>query len=103
LHLSNPNLSASIVAQACGISPRYLCHLLRLKGTCFSSLLWEERLKKAREWLRAPDTRHYTIGEIAYMNGFKTASHFSRLFRDYSGCSPRQFRETGKTVCGSEA
>jgi AraC-like DNA-binding protein len=94
LHLSNPDLSASTVARACGISPRYLCYLLKVKNTSFSVLLWEERLKKAREWLLALDTRHYTIGEIAYMNGFKTAAHFSRLFRNYFGCSPREFRQS---------
>jgi hypothetical protein len=29
------------------------------------------------------------------MNGFKTAAHFSRLFKSYWGCSPRDFRRTG--------
>jgi AraC-like DNA-binding protein len=99
LHLSNPDITATSVAVACGISPRYLCHLLKVKGTSFSDLLWEERLKKTREWLLALDTRHYTIGEIAYMNGFKTAAHFSRLFKNYWGCSPREFRQSGGT-CG---
>jgi AraC-like DNA-binding protein len=95
LHLSNPDMSASAVARACRISPRYLCYLLRLKGTSFSDLLWEERLKQTGEWLLALDTRHYTIAEIAYMNGFKTAAHFSRLFKNYWGCSPREFRQSG--------
>ncbi|QCP50353.1 helix-turn-helix transcriptional regulator [Trinickia violacea] len=95
LHVSNPDLSASIVARACGISPRYLCYLLKLKGTSFSELLWEERLKQTGKWLLALDTRHYTIAEIAYMNGFKTSAHFSRLFKNYWGCSPREFRQSG--------
>lgn len=95
LHLSNPDICASTVARACGISQRYLCYLLKLKGTSFSELLWEERLKKTKEWLLALDTRHYTISEIAYMNGFKTAAHFSRLFKNYWGCSPRECRKSG--------
>jgi len=95
LHMSNPDVSASTVARACGISPRYLCYLLKLKGTSFSDLLWEERLKKTKEWLLALDTKHYTIGEIAYMNGFKTAAHFSRLFKNCFGCSPRDYRRSG--------
>ncbi|WP_448124871.1 helix-turn-helix domain-containing protein [Pseudomonas veronii] len=94
LHLANPDISASAVARGCGISPRYLCHLLKLKGTSFSDLLWEERLKQTGDWLLALDTRHYTISEIAYMNGFKTAAHFSRLFKSYWGCSPREFRQS---------
>jgi AraC-like DNA-binding protein len=95
LHLANPDITALSVARACAISPRYLCYLLKLKGTTFSELLWEERLKKTKEWLLALDTRHFTIGEIAYMNGFKTAAHFSRLFKDYWGCSPREYRKSG--------
>jgi AraC-like DNA-binding protein len=95
LHLANPDISASTVARACGISTRYLCYLLKLRGTSFSDLLWEERLQKAGEWLLALDTRLYTISEIAYMNGFKTAAHFSRLFKNYWGCSPREFRQSG--------
>jgi AraC family transcriptional activator of tynA and feaB len=92
LHLSNPDISTTSVARACGISTRYLCYLLKLKGTSFSDLLWEERLKKTGEWLLALDNRHFTISEIAYMNGFKTAAHFSRLFKSYWGCSPREYR-----------
>lgn len=95
LHLSNPDVSVTTVARACGISTRYLCYLLKLKGTSFSDLLWEERLKRTGESLLALDTRLYTIGEIAYMNGFKTAAHFSRLFKNQFGCSPREYRRSG--------
>jgi AraC-like DNA-binding protein len=95
LHLADPDVTALSVARACAISPRYLCYLLKLKGTTFSELLWEERLKKTKEWLLATDTRHFTIGEIAYMNGFKTAAHFSRLFKAYWGSSPREYRKSG--------
>lgn len=95
LHLSNPDISASSVARACDISPRYLCYLLKFKGTSFSDYLWEERLKMTKKWLLELDRRHYTISEIAYMNGFKTAAHFSRLFKNYCGCSPRDYRRTG--------
>jgi AraC-like DNA-binding protein len=95
MHLSNPDICAVSVASACGISLRYLCHLLKIKGTTFSDLLWEERLKKAKDWLLALDAKHHTISEIAYMNGFKTAAHFSRLFKSRWGCSPRQYRTSG--------
>jgi AraC-like DNA-binding protein len=104
LHLGNPDITAAAVAQACGISPRYLFYLLKLKGATFSDLLWQERLKKAREWLLALDGRYYTIGEIAYMNGFKTAAHFSRLFKTFWGCSPREYRKSGgKCVSAPQA
>lgn len=98
LHLSNPDLSAQTVARGCDVSPRYLCYLLRLKGTSYSEVLWGERLEKAAEWLRDPNSKHYTVGEIGYNNGFKTAAHFSRLFKSKYGCSPKEYRSRNVPV-----
>lgn len=99
LHLSNSDLCVSAVARACGISPRYVCHLLKSKGTSFSDLLWAQRLKHAGEWLVASDMGHFTIAEIAYMSGFKTAAHFSRLFKTYWGYTPREYRQSEGKSC----
>jgi len=93
LHMANPELSFAAVAQACKISQRYLSHLLKENGTTFSALLWTNRLNRSREWLLSLDRRHYGISEIAFMTGFKSVSHFSRMFRDTFGCSPREFRQ----------
>jgi AraC-like DNA-binding protein len=100
MHLANPDLSLSTVAQACQISQRYLCHLLKEHGTAFSDLLWTSRLAKSRDWIATLDKRRYTIMEIAMMAGFKSAAHFSRMFREHFGCSPREFRRsvTGEDV-----
>ncbi|AEI81814.1 transcriptional regulator AraC family (plasmid) [Cupriavidus necator N-1] len=92
LHLSNPELSLSMVAQGCKISPRYLCHLLKEHNTTFSQLLWTGRLNEAKKWLVRLDKRHYGINEIAYMTGYKSVAHFSRMFREKFGRSPREFR-----------
>ncbi|CAN7764275.1 AraC family transcriptional regulator [Cupriavidus necator] len=92
LHLANPEISLSMVAQGCKISPRYLCHLLRENNTTFSQLLWTGRLNEAKKWLLRLDKRHYGINEIAYMTGYKSVAHFSRMFRERFGCSPREFR-----------
>lgn len=92
LHLTNPELSLSMVAQGCKISPRYLCHLLKEHKTTFSQLLWSGRLNEAKKWILKLDKRHYGISEIAYMTGYKSVAHFSRMFREHFGCSPREFR-----------
>ena len=81
-----------MVAKGCGISPRYLSFLLRLKGTSFSELVWDQRLDKAREWLAASDPRDISISEIAYGVGFKSPAHFSRMFKRVFGVNPREFR-----------
>lgn len=91
-NLSDPGMKYSEVAQRCGISPRYLYRLLEKEGTSFSRFVWRQRLEKAREWLSSPELASHSIHEIAFMTGFRDASHFSRAFRASFGCSPRQFR-----------
>ncbi|MDE2303613.1 MAG: helix-turn-helix transcriptional regulator [Sphingomonadales bacterium] len=92
VHLSDPQLSTAMVARGCGISPRYLSFLLRLKGTSFSELVWEQRLEKAKNWLLAADARDISISEIAYGVGFKSPAHFSRMFKRVFKQNPREFR-----------
>jgi AraC-like DNA-binding protein len=92
VHLSDPQLSTAMVAKGCGISPRYLSFLLRLKDTSFSELVWEQRLAKARDWLTTSDPRDISISEIAYGVGFKSPAHFSRMFKRVFGANPREYR-----------
>lgn len=92
MNLTDPELSYEKVAASCGISPRYLCYVLKANNTSFSEFLWQNRLPKARDWLVMKSTRDYPIHEIAYMSGFKSAAHFSRMFRRTYGCPPREYR-----------
>jgi AraC-like DNA-binding protein len=102
VHLSNPNLSTAMVATGCGISPRYLSFLLKHHGTSFSTLVWEQRLKKAKSWLSASNPNDVSISEIAYSVGFKSPAHFSRMFKRVFDMNPREYRaahpseETGR-------
>jgi AraC-like DNA-binding protein len=103
IHLSDPQLSTAMVAKGCGISPRYLSFLLRLKDTSFSELVWEQRLDKARSWLSASDPRDISISEIAYGVGFKSPAHFSRMFKRVFNMNPREFRGDAYGVDGAHA
>ena len=49
------------------------------------------RLGQARELLRSSTLN---IGEIAAVCGYETALYFSRIFRKYTGVSPKAFRES---------
>lgn len=91
-NLADPELSYDKVALSCGISPRYLCFLLKANNTSFSELVWQNRLPRARDRLVSPKTRDYPIHEIAHMSGFKSAAHFSRMFKTAYGMAPREFR-----------
>lgn len=92
LHLSDPQLTNAAVARGCGISTRYLSLLLKQHGTPLSDLVWDKRLKMAAEWLAMSRPDEASISEIAYRVGFKSAAHFSRLFRREFKLSPREYR-----------
>lgn len=92
IHLSDSKLNASMVAEACGISPRYLSHLLRQNGTSFSTLVWDWRLKTAHQWLSKTQAHDISIAEIAFRVGFKSPAHFSRLFKRVYKTCPREYR-----------
>lgn len=92
MNLADPELSYDKVAASCGISPRYLCFLLKANNTSFSELVWKNRMPKARDWLVSPKARDYPIHEVAYMSGFKSAAHFSRMFKATYGMPPREYR-----------
>jgi AraC-like DNA-binding protein len=92
MNLADPELSYDKVAVSCGISPRYLCFLLKANNTSFSELVWTNRMPKARDLLVSPKARDYPIHEIAYMSGFKSAAHFSRMFKATYGVPPREYR-----------
>jgi AraC family transcriptional regulator, positive regulator of tynA and feaB len=96
-HLTDPDLSFHKVAFSCGISARYLSYVLKNGDTTFSDLLWGRRIVKSKEWLTSPSMRNHMVQEIAFMAGFKSAAHFSRMFKDAYGCSPKEFRMAQRT------
>lgn len=93
-YLTSADLTCDRVAAYCGISPRYLCYVLKANNTSFSELLWSQRLPKAREWLVADSFERYPIHKIATMAGFKSAAHFSRMFKSVYQVSPKEYRES---------
>jgi AraC family transcriptional activator of tynA and feaB len=92
IHLSDPTLSVATVAKGCGISSRYLSFLFKVHGTPFSTLVWEKRLKMASLWLSSSKPGDISVSKVAYKVGFKSAAHFSRMFKRTFNMSPREYR-----------
>lgn len=97
LHLSDPKLSIATVAKGCGISPRYVSCLLKLHGSAFSTLVWEQRLKIASRLLSSSRSQDLSISKVAYGTGFKSLAHFSRKFKAAFGISPSEYRSMNLT------
>lgn len=101
-NFANRDLSASAVAKACGISVRYMCHVLRQQGRLFSDILWETRLNMALKWLSDSDMRHYRLNEISQLVGFKSNAHFSRAFRQRYHVTATEYRARPELIAGPE-
>jgi acetamidase/formamidase/AraC-like DNA-binding protein len=90
--LDDPDLTPARVADAEGISERYLQKLFEGSGSSFTHYLRERRLQRTSAELSSAAQAHHSISEIAYRNGFNDSAHFSRAFRHRFGLSPREFR-----------
>jgi len=85
------DISRNQVAQAAGLSPSHFSHLVRQKmGRTFTDLLAEYRVNRACELLLRSDRR---IGQVALACGFCDQSYFTKVFRRYTGATPRQYRD----------
>lgn len=91
--LDDPDLTPSRVAQAEGISERYLQRLFEGTGDSFSHYLRERRLQRTAAELCSPAEASLSVTEIAFRGGFNDPAHFSRAFRERFGRSPRDFRQ----------
>lgn len=91
--LANPALSPEMVADACGISKRYLHELFSGANVTVSQYIREQRLIAARDILELPNPA--PIAEIAYRFGFSDQAQFSRLFKAMFGKTPSGYRAGG--------
>ena len=85
-------LDPACIAEALGVSVRYLHRLLEPTGRSFSEHLLQSRLDRAAGMLRDPRCSHLQIATIASEAGFSNISHFNRAFRHAFGDTPNGVR-----------
>lgn len=86
------SLCAQDVGPMVGISVRTLHRTLAACGQTFGGLLMVERVALATRMLESPLMARLTVSEIGRRAGFANASHFARVFRRHTGCTPAQRR-----------
>lgn len=89
-HLCNPALSPEFVADACGISKRYLHELFGDTNQTVSQFIRDERLTAARDMIASSPA--LTMAEISYRFGFSDQAQFSRLFKARFDIAPSEWR-----------
>jgi len=84
------NISLTQVAQHIYISPSYLSKIFSSEmQETFSQYLLSYRINRAKELLRSTYDKVY---EIALQVGYSDTAHFSKLFKQYTGQTPNQYR-----------
>jgi AraC-like DNA-binding protein len=96
-HLTEPDLSAARIAAANNVSVRYLYKILSGAGITLGEWMRGQRLAGCHRDLARPSLRSTTVSSIASGWGFMDATHFSRVFRQAYGMSPREWRTRAAT------
>lgn len=85
-------LSIEDVAEAQGVTARYVRKLFEAEGTSFTNYVAERRLARAYALLTQPLRAPAPISAIAYDVGFGDLSYFNRAFRRRYGATPSEVR-----------
>lgn len=91
-HLSNLDLNTRMIAENQHISSRYLQRLFEQDGATVAGWIRRRRLEKCRSDLADLRLAHLSIGAICARHGLVDSSHFSRIFKEEFGVSPRDYR-----------
>ena len=98
LLLHDLTLTPAKVAEAHGVSTRYLQESFAKVGRSFPDYVRKRRLERCRGDLTSPLFAQQSISEICYRWGFGTPARFSRAFRKMYGLPPREYRRQHTTT-----
>lgn len=92
-NLRDRELSATRIAAVHGISVRHLYMLLARSGVTLGDWIRSHRLEECRRELATSNAQYRTIAAIGHSWGFVDATHFSKVFKQAYGLSPRAWRD----------
>ena len=85
------NITLQNLAEQFFFHPNYLSRLFKEKtGENFTEHLTRIRVNKVKELL---DSTDYKISEICEMVGYDNPRYLSKVFKQYVGMTPREYRE----------
>ena len=88
-------ISLKSVSEAVQVNPTYLS---REFATHFDNLTFGEYIRKLRieKAIQLLDEPGHSLLDIAYLTGFSDQSHFTRIFKKYTGQNPSAYRISKK-------
>lgn len=89
----NPELSLTSLSKAVGISERSISETLNGHlNKNFYQFVNEYRVLDVQEKLADPENSHLKILSLAFDAGFNSKATFNRLFKSYTGLTPKEFK-----------
>ncbi|BCH29341.1 AraC family transcriptional regulator [Mesorhizobium sp. L-8-10] len=95
-HLADSSLDPQKIADATGISVRYLHKVFQEAGETVCEYLRTTRLDTARQELADPLKAAIQIREIAHRVGFRSQAHFAASFKQRYGISASEWRKSAR-------
>jgi len=89
LNLSSGEPNLETIANDLNLSSCILSRRLKLDGITFTQLIDQTRYELACNYIKQ---KNLAISEIAFLLGYSEVSAFSRAFKRWFGCTPRQLR-----------
>ena len=91
-HISNPELDQQQICRHMGISRAALYNKMKaITGAGAKEYITRIRLEKAKGLI---EEGKISLGDIAEKTGFSSASHFSTAFKNHTGMTPRQYKQS---------
>ncbi|MDO3409458.1 response regulator [Saccharibacillus sp. CPCC 101409] len=92
-------LSITDAAQQFHVSPSYISRIIkRYTGSTFVHHYMQLKIDEARRLLASgPDVK---VKDVADALGFGDPHYFSKVFKEYAGCSPTEYKETWTEEAG---
>ncbi len=95
-YLDDPEFDVEKFSNVIGISANQAYRKIKaLTGQTAKEFIRNQRLKTASTLLLQ---KKRSISEIIYMVGFSSPSYFTRCFREYYGCTPKEYIEKNGTI-----
>lgn len=84
------NITSTDIAQELHMNNSYFCRLFKKHFGCpFQNYLSVYRIEKAKLYLKNTDL---SVSEISFNTGFNSLSYFGKIFKEYTGFTPLEYR-----------
>lgn len=94
-HYADPAFDVERLVAMMGFSDRYMQRIFAASGETGSDVIRNRRIQEAQRLLRGRRASGMMVSQIGYAVGFNDPAHFSRVFRNQTGCAPRDFEADG--------